>query len=102
MIAIYKCWNERGYVYDSGVVYSYADLYDKTFLPMYGDYVVLDKVKGETYEDRKAFVRDTAVDYSYLTDARMGYGDLAEIGAWFEKYGRRYGLLREFHENGIC
>ena len=30
------------------------------------------------------------------------YGELAEAGEYFEKLGRRYGLLQEFRENAIC
>lgn len=28
--------------------------------------------------------------------------ELAEIGDYFYKNGKRYGLLKEFRENGIC
>ena len=30
------------------------------------------------------------------------WSDLATWGEFFAKYGKRYGLMREFHENGIC
>ena len=28
--------------------------------------------------------------------------DMAQIYGWFEKMGKRYGLLKEFRENAIC
>lgn len=44
-----------------------------------------------------------AVDYSYESgELVQSYAEVAEMGAKFEKLGRRYGLLREFRENGIC
>lgn len=30
------------------------------------------------------------------------YGELADFCEYFRRLGKRYGLLREFHENGIC
>ena len=30
------------------------------------------------------------------------WGELAEWAAYFERLGKRYGLLTEFRENGIC
>lgn len=29
------------------------------------------------------------------------FGELYEFGAYFERLGKRYGLLKEFRENGI-
>ena len=55
------------------------------------------------YEKAKARARAMAVDYSYEAgELVQSYAEVAEMGAKFEKLGRRYGLLREFRENGIC
>lgn len=35
-------------------------------------------------------------------DVSMSWGDLVEWQDFFTEYGRKYGLLREFRENGIC
>lgn len=32
----------------------------------------------------------------------MSWGELAEAQSYFEKLGKRYGLLAEFKENGLC
>ena len=57
----------------------------------------------EYYNKRKEQVREEAVEYSYTwSDYSYSYGELAEIQDYFTRLGRRYGLLREFHENAIC
>ena len=58
--------------------------------------------KRKTYEQRKEEARQEAIDWQYEAGERsMSYGELAEAGEYFEKLGRRYGLLREFRENAI-
>ena len=62
-------------------------------------------VKGSTYKERKESLRDLALDYQLYECENSGglsYGELAEIQEFFETNGKRYGLLREFRENGIC
>ena len=55
-----------------------------------------------TYEQRKANAREEAIDWQYETSQKsVSYAELAEAGNHFEKLGRRYGLIREFRENGI-
>lgn len=55
------------------------------------------------YQKGKERARQLAIDYSNGEMSRpMSWGEAAEISAKFERLGRRYGLLREFHENGIC
>ena len=56
-----------------------------------------------TYETRKEMARQEAIDWQNdFCNHNYGYGELAEFGCHFEKLGRRYGLLKEFRENGIC
>ena len=55
------------------------------------------------YAGKKEVVRDLAIQWQ----ARFGefaysYDDLARWTDFFEWAGRKYGLLREFRENGIC
>ena len=55
-----------------------------------------------TYAERKANVREKAIDWQYeASEQDLSYGELAEAGDYFYKMGKRYGLLREFRENGI-
>ena len=58
---------------------------------------------GNTYAERKESVRNAALDYQAAwSDYPFSYSEQFEIGAWFERMGRKYGLLREFRENAIC
>ena len=98
MIGIY--WSAE--VVDSGIAYSYDELYGKTFEPVYQT-LILDRVNGKTYAEKKECVRDKAITWSHLHGLIvMDWFDCATIGEWFYRYGKRYGLLNEFRENGIC
>ena len=64
-----------------------------------------DKMKNTktTYARNKAVARQEAIDWQNdFGNHNYSYGELAEFGYYFEKLGRRYGLLKEFRENGIC
>ena len=55
------------------------------------------------YQEMKEKVRNEAIDWQYnAANENYSYGDLADWEGYFERLGRRYGLLREFRENGIC
>lgn len=57
----------------------------------------------KTYADYKAEVRDRAIQWQMdFAERTISWGELAEETAEFERLGRRYGLLTEFRENGIC
>ena len=56
-----------------------------------------------TYETRKEMARQEAIDWQNdFCNHNYSHGELAEFGYHFEKLGRRYGLMKEFRENGIC
>ena len=56
-----------------------------------------------TYEEKKERVRQEAIDWqNEFCNHNYSYGELTKFGYYFEKLGRRYGLLKEFRENGIC
>lgn len=60
---------------------------------------------AKTYKDRKEEVRQEAIEWQLAFSEReecVSYGELAYSTAYFEKNGKRYGLLKEFRENGIC
>lgn len=55
------------------------------------------------YQRRKEQVRQEAIEWQLdFNNHNYSWGELAIWGEHFERLGRRYGLLREFHENGIC
>lgn len=61
------------------------------------------KTTKTTYEMKKEMARQEAIDWqnTLFGDSR-NYEEIQEAAEYFEKLGRRYGLLKEFRENGIC
>ncbi len=60
-------------------------------------------IPGTRYNRRKEELRQEAIEWAANFDGwDCSYADLAEKQAYFERMGRRYGLLREFRENCIC
>ena len=56
-----------------------------------------------TYQQKKEQVRNEAIDWQdWLSENNVSYEGLAIASDYFEKQGRRYGLLQEFRENCIC
>ena len=54
------------------------------------------------YQQAKERARQKAVDFQLTFSDNMYYlSDLAYFSAYFEKLGKRYGLIKEFKENGI-
>ena len=61
------------------------------------------KTTKTTYATKKAVARQEAIDWQNdLFRDNRSYEELAEAAEHFEKLGKRYGLLKEFRENGIC
>ena len=55
------------------------------------------------YQRMKRRARNTAMVWQeQFAEKAMSYEELAEAQSYFEKLGKRYGLLAEFRENGIC
>ena len=55
------------------------------------------------YQLNKAKAQDKAIQWQLeFSEHNYSYGELYEFGVYFEKLGKRYGLLKEFRENGIC
>lgn len=59
-------------------------------------------VKGKTYAARKTAARELAKSVQVAcSNGSFSWSEMAGIGATMEKIARRYGLVREFKENGI-
>lgn len=55
-----------------------------------------------TYREKKARLREEAVRWQHdFSNYNYSYAELAEKLAYFEKEGKKYGLVKEFKENGI-
>ena len=58
--------------------------------------------KMSNYQRRKNEIRDKAIFWQIeASETSMSYSELAEAADYFFTVGKRYGLLREFRENGI-
>jgi hypothetical protein len=56
----------------------------------------------KTYEALQEVLRNFAIEWQLdFPKASYSWLDLAEWQSFFEEYGKKYGLLREFRENGI-
>lgn len=55
------------------------------------------------YQKAKARAREMAQEFSSeISEMNPSWWDICDAQDRYEKLGRRYGLLREFRENGIC
>ena len=55
-----------------------------------------------TYAEKKNRARELAIDWRLDFDNHnYSWGELTYFQEYFERLGRRYGLLGEFRENGI-
>lgn len=55
------------------------------------------------YQKRKEQIREQAIEWQHgFCNQNYYMSELYEWQCHFAKLGKRYGLLREFHENGIC
>ena len=61
-----------------------------------------DMIVFATYLERKAKAREQAIRWqAEFQYHNYSYSELADCQVHFEKLGKRYGLIREFKENGI-
>lgn len=55
-----------------------------------------------TYQEKKADVREKAINFQQVfSEYDFSYSEIIEYQNYFLKQGKRYGLLKEFRENGI-
>ena len=55
-----------------------------------------------TYNERKRKACEEAIQWQHdASNEHLSYQELSSIGIHFYRLGKRYGLLREFRENGI-
>ena len=101
LLGIFKNMNGK---IESNLYYDWNEWHKDTFSPIIEiQATILFKVGGKTYTEKKENLRDLAIKFSNnVGNTCLSYGELAEIGNFFEINGKRYGLLKEFRENGIC
>lgn len=58
---------------------------------------------SSTYQERKQATREEAMEWQdILSECSCSYGELLEIEQHLSRLAKRYGLVQEFRENGIC
>ena len=78
------------------------EYYADTFSPEVEPLAVINfSVKGKNYRERKSSVETTARDFQAADIGGLYMSDYDRIGEWFTTQGKRYGLIKEFQENGI-
>lgn len=55
-----------------------------------------------TYREKKEKLREQAIEWQRdFAEHNYSMSELVDWSAYFEKEGRKYGLIKEFKENGI-
>lgn len=63
---------------------------------------VYTEISKEKYKEKKEEIRERAKEFqASFNDHDYSYSELLERQAYFEKMGKRFGLLKEFRENAI-
>ena len=61
------------------------------------------KKRLSAYDRAKCALREFAIDFQAKEgEFNYSYGEIVRWQCFFEHYGKKYGLLREFRENCIC
>lgn len=56
----------------------------------------------KTYQERKEEARNKAIEWQYSVGEKNYYmSEMADFYTYFSKLAKRYGLTKEFRENGI-
>ena len=56
----------------------------------------------KTYQEQKERARQIAIDWQIeSSEMNLSYGEYSEAGDYFNRLGKRYGLLREYRENAM-
>ncbi|MBO5918729.1 MAG: hypothetical protein J6Q14_08195 [Oscillospiraceae bacterium] len=97
---------KRGEQREENFYRSWDEYYSDTFSPDVEALMLLPfEIHGKTYAERKESLRNLAIDFQDADDGDadlwLSYGELSDIQDYFNRMGRRYGLLREFRENAI-
>ena len=55
-----------------------------------------------SYAEGKARAREEAIKWqACFNELELDWNSIALFGAYFKKLGKKYGLVKEFRENGI-
>lgn len=99
----YATFKQNG-EYFGALYHDFQDYVNDTFDPGIETLAIIPfTVHGSNYAERRENVRGTAMEFQTANDCDGLYmSDMSQIYGWFEKMGKRYGLLKEFRENAVC
>lgn len=63
--------------------------------------IIFFEISGKTYKERKNNLQFLAISFSNQSWEGLYYSDLQDITEWFGMNAKKYGLTKEFKENGI-
>ena len=90
------------------LLYCWGDVHTALFSPSVERVALIEfKTHGKTYAERQENLRRLGADFrEMLVSAPLVNGlkwsEYAKIAEFLKTNGARLGLMREFHENGIC
>ena len=99
LLTVWK--DENGYM--NNVLYENRKQFIKdTFCPLCDIISVVElKVHGSNYKSRKESAREIAQEIQRNDIGGLTWGELQDIQWFLLNIGKRYGLLKEFYENGL-
>lgn len=99
----YAAFTDGNGIEQSNLYYNYPLFFADTFSPDSKIYAIIEfKVKGKTYKEKQENARKLAINFQHEKMPGLSWGEIVEIQGYFEKIGKRYGLLKEFREEGVC
>lgn len=59
-------------------------------------------IRGKSYKEKKNSLAEIARNYqNEFSNHNLFYSEIAILNEYFERNGKKYGLLKEFRENAI-
>lgn len=99
---LYAAYTSAEGVEESRVFNTWEQYHAATFSPGTETKTLIPfEIHGRTYAERRRSVEETAARFSTEEEPGLSYGELFAVCNWFQEQGRRFGLLHEFHENGL-
>ena len=88
---------------DNSMLFStWEQFHTATFSPLTTVYYSTDfSISGADYQSRKEAARTLAIEFQNNDRGGLTWSEYNLICNFFEKVGKRYGLLTEYRENGL-
>lgn len=102
-IGVYTLENKKYFSLYYDNIHGWNAWHSETFSPKIKDIKMLRfKIHGKTYQEKKASAQELAIRWQTIFSGySWSYSEIIEITDYFQKIGKRYGLLEEFKNNCI-